>query len=130
MIELIRVETSPEGIFGVLLVNGRIVGLTREKSSAALPVGKYVCRRCEIPFRGETFAAVIDSGFKEIPFHPASVADAEGILVGPSIDVLRFESRIFSEDSRKIFRRFMDALTGWEQAPLLISCRKHGVEND
>ena len=92
-LELLRIESSSSGVFGVLRVDGRAFCLTLEPPDqdnqprvSCIPDGEYALRRTRSPRFGETFAVAGVPGREHILFHPGNtVRDTEGcILTGQS----------------------------------------------
>lgn len=121
IVELIRLETSQEGTFGVLRIQKQIFCNTLEPPDrqnapdiSSIPAGAYVCHRVESDHFGETFEVIDVFGRSLIRFHPGNwVYQTEGcILLGESTGKLRGrkgESRAIL-NSGSTFRAFMDLM--------------------
>lgn len=97
-LELVRVAVSPEGAWGVLLVDGVPAGLVtlertyplhedapRGAQVVKIPAGRYLCRRTRYHRGGyETYEVTGVEGHSRLLFHRGNVEeDSEGcILVG------------------------------------------------
>lgn len=90
-VDIVRLEKSEEGTFGVLRVDGRVVCVTLEPPDrgnrpdvSCIPAGRYACERVESPAFGPTFEVVGVPGRSHILFHAGNVVrDTRGcVLLG------------------------------------------------
>jgi len=118
-IDVVRLEKSEDGTFGVLRVEGEVFCVTLEPpdrgnrvGESCIPVGKYDCRKVESPSFGPTFEVTGVPGRSHILFHQGNVAgDTEGcILLGRNYGVLGGERGV--TQSRSAFREFLARFEG------------------
>ncbi|MCJ2166017.1 MULTISPECIES: DUF5675 family protein [unclassified Pseudodesulfovibrio] len=138
-VDIVRLEKSPEGTFGVLRLGGQIFCVTLEPpdkgnvpDTSCIPAGRYACKRVNSPTFGPTYEITGVPGRSHILFHQGNVSrDTRGcILLGRHFGVLGQERGVVQ--SRSVFAEFMDRCRG-EQAfqfeivePCLEdSCRKY-----
>lgn len=128
VVELVRLEESAEGSFGVLRVSKRVTCVTLEPPDmenavgrSSIPAQQYRCVRHASPRFGETFAVRDVPGRSAILLHPGNTAqDTAGcILLGERFAPL--DGRPAVRGSRAAFTAFMDALRGWDAFHLTIS---------
>ncbi|WP_319582887.1 DUF5675 family protein [uncultured Pseudodesulfovibrio sp.] len=113
-VDIIRLEKSEEGTFGVLRLDGRVQCVTLEPpdrdnrvGKSCIPAGTYACRRVDSPTFGPTFEVADVPGRTAILFHQGNVArDTHGcILLGSRFGRLGSERGVL--DSRSAFREFL-----------------------
>ena len=128
VLEITRMEDSPEGCFGVLRIQKQMFCLTLEppdlmnkKWRSCIPIQQYICTRYNSEKYGETFAVQGVPDREAIIFHSGNwMDDTEGcILLGDSI--LRLSGRRGIANSRNTVREFMQTLSGFDEAHLTIS---------
>lgn len=127
ILELIRLEESQAGTFGVLRVNKEVFCLTLEPrdelnapTRSSIPAQQYLCRRVESPKFGETFEVTDVPGRSHVLFHAGNVAhDTQGcILLGATWGKLKENRAVLN--SGDTFRRFLDLLANHGEAHLTI----------
>jgi len=115
-VDIVRLEKTEEGTFGVLRVDGRVQCVTLEPPErgnrvdvSCIPAGTYVCRRVDSPTFGLTFEVTDVPGRTAILFHRGNmVRDTRGcILLGRRFGRLGAERGVL--DSRAAFGEFLDA---------------------
>jgi hypothetical protein len=125
--ELLRIESSPQGVLGVLSLAGQAVCLTLEPPDldnqpriSCVPEGEYAARRLVSPRFGETFGLVGVPGREHILIHSGNtVHDTQGcILVGQSFGRLPRGRGVLR--SRAAFTDLMDRLSGQDACVLNI----------
>ena len=112
--DIVRVEQTPDGTFGTLLLNGAAFCCTLElpwkgnaRRVSCIPAGRYACQRVKSPKFGDTFEVTGIPGRSAILFHAGNtVGDTNGcILLGSEFGKLRGERGILN--SGATFRRFL-----------------------
>lgn len=128
MVELMRIEQSDEGTFGVLRLDGKAYCVTLEppekgnaRNISCIPEGVYECRRFRSPRFGETFEVVDVPQRTSILFHAGNVVeDTSGcVLLGRQFGTLRGDRGVLN--SGRTFSEFMDRCEGVEEFPISIS---------
>jgi len=118
-VDIMRLEKSEEGTFGVLRLDGRVQCVTLEPPErgnrigvSCIPVGTYTCRRVDSPTFGRTSEVADVPGRTAILFHQGNVArDTHGcILLGSRFGRLGTERGVL--DSRAALREFLDHCSG------------------
>jgi hypothetical protein len=121
-VDLIRIEQSDDGTFGVLKIDGQAWCVTLEpprggnaKNISCIPSGRYVCRRIRSPRFGLTFEVTNVPGRTHILLHPGNVvADTQGcVLLGRHFGLLRGDRGVLK--SGRTFQAFMDELDGVDE---------------
>lgn len=116
-IEILRIEKSEEGVFGVLKVNSRFCCVTLERpwlfnqpDISCIPDGMYQCKRVDSPAFGNTFEIINVPGRSKILFHAGNfVSDSKGcILLGEGIGEIEGQRAIKS--SKAAVKTFMEAV--------------------
>lgn len=114
ILELIRLEESTEGTFGILKIDKRVFCVTLEPedklnkpNESSIPAQQYICRRAVSPRHGETFRIKDVPGRYGILFHKGNLEfNSEGcILLGQYVDKLRGNRGI--KNSGDTFKAFM-----------------------
>lgn len=127
-LELLRMDGSDAGVFGVLRSGGQVVCCTLEppylgnrQFVSCIPEGGYACRRIRSPRFGETFEVCDVPGRDAILFHAGNtVRDTSGcILLGTGVGMLGGVRGITS--SRAAFREFLRRLEGVDEFRLTIT---------
>lgn len=127
-VDLIRVEESVDGSFGVVLLDGRAfcVSLEPEDNGNAIgtsniPHGVYRCERVVSPRFGETFQVTDVPGRSHILFHAGNTEDdtAGCILLARKFGVLGGKRGVLS--SGVTFREFLSRFEGVRAFDLHIS---------
>ncbi|MDC0335321.1 DUF5675 family protein [Pseudodesulfovibrio sp.] len=125
--ELIRLEKSAEGTFGVLRLNGQVFCVTLEppdynnsKNISCIPAGRYSCRRVQSPRFGATFEVREVPGRSHILLHPGNVTDdTQGcVLLGRQFGFLRGDRAVLN--SGRTFAQFMEQCKEAEGFPFII----------
>ena len=115
--ELIRLEDSPDGVFGVLKINKEVFCYTLEppdklnKSNVScIPEQQYLCKWVTTPKHGNTFEVTGVPGRSAILFHSGNVVDhTQGcILLGSEIGKLRSRRAVLN--SGRTFDTFMNRI--------------------
>lgn len=89
ILELIRLEESDAGTFGVLKVNKQVFCVTLEPRDAenatgksSVPAQQYACRRVNSPSFGRTYQVLGVPGRSDILLHPGNTAgDTAGCIL-------------------------------------------------
>lgn len=98
IVEIVRLESGPEGTFGVLRIDKQVFCATLEprtngnqQSASCIPSQPYICAPVESPKFGATFEIKNVPGRSHILFHAGNMVEhTEGcILVGQYIGKLR-----------------------------------------
>ena len=114
LVEIMRIEDSEEGVFGVLLINKEIFCVTLEppeldnlKNKSCIPEGVYCCRYKRSPKYGGTFEVADVPGRSGILFHAGNIKEhTRGcILLGETFGKLKGDRAILN--SGKTFTKFM-----------------------
>lgn len=112
--DIVRLETSESGTFGVLRVDGQVFCVTLEPPDrgnlpnvSCIPVGEYHCRRVQSPAFGLTYEISDVPGRSHILFHQGNVvADTQGcVLLGQGFGVFGEGRGVIQ--SRSAFREFL-----------------------
>ncbi|NJB68517.1 hypothetical protein GGQ74_002190 [Desulfobaculum xiamenense] len=118
-LRLERLEDGVAGTFGVLVMDGRVCGVTLEppdrgnrRDVSCIPVGRYACRGRVSARFGETFEVLDVPGRSDILFHAGNtLADTHGcILLGERMGVVGGVRGIIG--SRRSVAAFRHMLTG------------------
>jgi len=126
-LELIRLEESEQGTFGVLKIQKRVFCWTLEPSdewnqtsTSCIPAQQYTCIRHFSATHGETFMVTNVPMRVNILFHSGNVKnDTRGcILLGQTLGKLRGDRAVLN--SGETFKSFMDELTNYNTAHLTI----------
>ena len=137
-LDLVRVEESSSGVFGVLLAEGKAFCLTleppdlgNEPNVSCIPPGRYACRRVKSPRFGETFEVAGVPGRSHILFHAGNLAsDTKGcILTGRRYGWVSMPTDTGRGllDSRAAFQDLMDRLHGEEECHLVVHSWKQAL---
>ena len=114
IVELIRLEESDQGTFGVLRIDKEVVCCTLEPSDhenmqnrSSIPCQQYICKPVESPKHGGTFEVTHVPGRSHVLFHAGNVVDStEGcILLGQYFGKLRGQRAVLN--SGETFRFFL-----------------------
>ena len=114
IVELIRLEESEQGTFGILRINKQVFCCTLEppdrvnmQNSSSIPAQQYLCKPMESPTHGGTFEVTHVPGRTHVLFHAGNVVDhTEGcILVGQHFGKLRGHRAVLN--SGATFREFL-----------------------
>lgn len=112
--ELIRLEKSDEGTFGVLKLDGKVYCVTLEPEDkdnaqgvSCIPEGTYRCKRVDSPRFGNTFEITNVPGRSHILLHPGNLEDdTQGcVLLGKHFGFLRHKRGVMN--SGATFKAFM-----------------------
>jgi len=132
IVELIRLETGPEGTFGSLRIQKRIFCSTLEPQDrqntpnlSSIPTGQYPCKRVASARFSETFEICDVFGRTLIRFHPGNWVDQTlgCVLLGESIGKLRGRQGISRAvlNSGNTFRAFMAMVAAYERFHLTVT---------
>lgn len=133
-LDLIRLENSEQGTFGVLRMDGKVFCVTLEppdrdnaRNVSRIPAGRYVCNRVRSPRFGETYEVADVPGRTHILFHPGNVdEDTRGcVLLGNHFGLLRGDRAVLN--SGRTFARFLEAAA---EAPRLNLTIEERCEED
>jgi len=117
LVELIRIEKSDHGTFGVLKLNGGAFCVTLEPEDkdnkvniSCIPEGEYTCKRVFSPKYGSTFEVTEVDGRSHILFHAGNVeTNTKGcILLAQYFGKLKGARAVLN--SGNTFRRFREEL--------------------
>lgn len=126
-VDLMRVEQSEEGTFGVLRINGRAWCVTLEppergnaENISCIPPGRYECRRVRSPRFGHTFEVADVPGRSHILLHTGNlVADTQGcVLLGRHFGRLQDGRAVLNSGST--FKAFMEEMDGVDVFPFVV----------
>lgn len=123
-VTLVRLDKASDGIFGTLLVEGKVLCVTLEPSPEPpllpIPAGVYSCARRNSPTFGHTFVVEDVPGRTHILFHPGNrVKDTKGcILLGQYFAKLYGDRAVLN--SGNTFKEFMTSLSEVEHFALEI----------
>lgn len=135
--ELIRLEKSGDGTFGVLRLNGQVFCVTLEppdkdnvRNQSCIPAGHYQCRRVDSPRFGATYEVLSVPGRTHILLHPGNVADdTKGcVLLGRHFGFLCGGRAVLN--SGRTFGEFMERCGGTEVFPLVIEEAYSGMDKE
>ena len=127
IVELIRLEDSEEGIFGILKIDKEVFCVTLEppgrlnqREQSCIPAQQYVCSRYKSPAFGETFIVENVPNRSGILFHAGNtVKDTAGcILLAEHFGKLRGFRAVLN--SGKTFEEFMQTMVGDDRFHLTI----------
>jgi len=128
ILEVVRLEASPKGTFGVLKVNKEIFCMTLEPPDrenapqiASIPAQQYLCKPHQSQRFGWTYQVMDVPGRSAILFHAGNVvADTSGcLLLGQYKDKLAGDRAVLN--SGATFRAFMARMAGSPILHLTIS---------
>ena len=126
-IEIIRLEATQFGVFGVLKIDKEVFCVTLEPpdllnahSRSCIPTGQYECQLWNSPSFGKTYLVMGVPNRANILFHPGNrVGDTEGcILVAQHFGKLHDDRAVLN--SGNTFRDFMRRLQPDETVHLTI----------
>ena len=129
-VSIIRLEKAPDGLFGAMLVDGKVFCVTVENTIALIPCGTYTARRYFSPARQEQVWQLLDvEGRSFIQIHPANKA---GELLG-CIAVGQYWGKLHgTPDERAVlnsgntFHLLMDMTKDEEEITVVVSEHYHG----
>ncbi|BCS89968.1 DUF5675 family protein [Pseudodesulfovibrio sediminis] len=133
-IELIRVEKSEAGTFGVLKIDGKASCVTLEpedrgnaQNVSCIPEGDYVVKRVNSPKYGDTFEITGVPGRSHILLHPGNTeTDTKGcVLLGRNFGHLGPNRAVLS--SGNTFKSFLQTMADNESAQMHITDASGGV---
>lgn len=113
-VRLIRVEESPQGTFGVLVVCSQVFCVTLEPSDwlnernvSSIPAQQYRCIKIQSPRFGETFEIVDVPNRSHVLFHAGNIIEhTKGcIILGQYFGKLSSDRAVLN--SGKTFKEFM-----------------------
>lgn len=119
IVEIVRLEESEHGTFGVLRLNKELVCATLEPQDrrnvvniSSIPAQQYRCRRTTSARFGETFEVDDVPGRSRVLFHPGNTREhTQGcILLGGGWG--DFGGKRGITESRRTFKGFMGRLAG------------------
>lgn len=117
IVELIRLEESEQGTFGVLKIDKEVFCVTLEQddeenreNESSIPAQQYICRRIDSPKYGDTFEICNVPGRSNVLFHPGNfIENTKGcVLLGTAFGTINNKRGVLS--SGKAFFRFMDEI--------------------
>jgi len=126
-VEMVRLEKSDDGTFGVLRLNGMVFCVTLElpgrdnqTNISCIPAGEYMCRRVESPGFGSTFEVGEVPGRSNILFHAGNVVgDTKGcVLLGRYFGFLGEDRGVLQSGST--FRDFLERCSDVENFQFVI----------
>ena len=118
-VDIIRLEKSREGTFGVLRLNGQVFCVTLEppdlgnaQGLSCIPPGQYTCTRVDSPTFGPTFEITGVPGRSHILFHQGNVVrDTHGcVLLGRHFGQLGSDRGVMQ--SRSALTEFLERCQG------------------
>ena len=127
IVELVRLEESEQGTFGVLKVNKRVVCLTLEPKDmenqqdiSSIPAQQYICKKVDSPGFGRVFKVTNVPGRSNVLFHIGNTDKntAGCILLGSTYGDLNGKRAVLG--SGTAFKRFYKKLAGAEKFHLTI----------
>lgn len=114
IVELIRLEESEQGTFGVLRIDKQVVCCTLEppdlenrQNRSSIPSQQYLCKPVESTKFGGTFEVTHVPGRSHVLFHAGNVVDSTAgcILLGQHFGKLRGQRAVLN--SGATFREFL-----------------------
>lgn len=120
-VEIVRLEESDQGTFGVLKIDKEVFCLTLEQddeenkaNESSIPAQQYICKRVDSPKYGDTFEVCKVPGRSHILFHSGNfISDTKGcILLGQEFGKLGEKRGVLN--SGKAFCRFMEEMKAEE----------------
>ncbi len=114
IVELIRLEESEQGTFGVLRIDKEVFCCTLEppdrenkQNRSSIPAQQYLCKPVESPKFGGTFEVTYVPGRGQVLFHAGNIVDhTEGcILIGQHFGKLQGQRAVLN--SGDTFRKFL-----------------------
>lgn len=128
LITIVRLEDDFRyGVFGVLLINGKIFCVTLEPKEcgnmpfvSCIPTGCYEMERTVSRNHGTTYKVMNVPGRTDILFHRGNTAEdtAGCILLGETLP--KFRGNRMTLNSGKTFNNFMDIMHYFKKAKLII----------
>ncbi|UZP68091.1 DUF5675 family protein [Desulfovibrio mangrovi] len=129
--DIVRVERSEAGTFGVLIVDGSAFCVTLERpwvdnqqNVSSIPPGDYICKRVQSPSKGNTFEITGVPGRSNILIHKGNfIGDSEGcVLVGQYFAKLKHngDSERAIANSGTTFTQFLQITDGQSQFDLTV----------
>ena len=128
ILELIRLETSSKGTFGVLKINKEIFCNTLEppdkdnaKNISSIPAQQYDVARIMSPKYGETFQIIDIPDRDQVLFHAGNIVDhTKGcVILGQYIGKLKGDRAVLN--SGNTFKEFMELMEGYNILHLTIT---------
>ena len=122
-LRIVRVESTEQGLLGVLTIDGQLTCLTMQPDPAdvhfSIPAGSYECRRFHGKKWQDTFEIKV-KGHTALLFHSGNVEDnSEGcILLGEQVGELNGKRAVLA--SGKAFCDFMKKMGDDQEASLFI----------
>ena len=127
VVELIRLEESNQGTFGILKIEKQVFCYTLEPpallnkvNKSSIPIGQYVCKKIPHPTYRLTYEVLDVPERTKIYIHPGNfVSNTEGcIILGQSIDNLRNRRAVLN--SGATFAKFLKEMYEVDQFHLTI----------
>lgn len=127
VVELIRLEESDQGTFGVLKIDKEMFCLTLEQddeenmvNESSIPAQQYICSRVDSPKYGDTFEVTNVPGRSHVLFHSGNfIEHTKGcILLGSGVSSINGKRAV--TESGKAFYKFMEEMKGEESFHLTI----------
>jgi len=117
VIEIIRIESTTTGTFGILTIQKQAFCVTLElpdklnqASASAIPASQYLCRQIVSPRFGRTYQVLDVPDRTQILFHAGNrIRDTRGcVLLGEHFGKLKGDRAILN--SGKTFKNFIQAI--------------------
>lgn len=117
VLELIRLENTPQGVVSILKINKHVFCATLEPPEldnqtniSCIPAGQYYIRGIKSPRFGDTYTVLDVPGRSHILFHAGNLVEhtAGCILLGETIGKLSGDRAVLN--SGATFKRFMEEL--------------------
>lgn len=116
-VRLIRLEESPQGTFGVLLICSQVFCVTlerpdllNEQNMSSIPAQQYQCMRIRSPQFGETFEIIDVPGRSHVLFHTGNLVSSTAgcVLLAQHFGKLYGDRAILN--SGATFKKFMEIM--------------------
>jgi len=127
MLKIIRVDSTDEETFGVLLIDGQVFCVTLElpwrdnkEDISCIPAGLYGCKRVKSPKHGMTFEVCGVFARTDILFHVGNrPTNTKGcILLGRTYNILSEDRAVLF--SKRAVINFMERMTNIDECELEI----------
>jgi len=117
VVEIVRLEESEEGTFGILKINKEVFCCTLEPqdkanqtNASSIPAQQYICKRTVSPRHGDTFSVTNVPERLHVLFHAGNIDDhtAGCILLGQYFGKLKGNRAVLN--SGITFEHFLEVL--------------------